>query len=92
MSLSSSSRSNLHQMGQNFLPWKIFTVLKGWVEGSYYNDKGGASNDLCLPEDPEYTDAAETKGFLGNSRIHVTEYHRSRVFDNSGLRNQNGPC
>ena len=30
-------------------------VYEGVVAGSLYNQKGGSSNYLCLPEDPEYS-------------------------------------
>ncbi len=48
-------------------------VYTGRVAGAYYNQRGGGSNYLCLPNDPEY-DEIETLYPSDHSRIFGTEY------------------
>lgn len=46
-------------------------------------------------DDPEYTDAAQTKGYKTedlDSPIHGAEYHDDYLFDKPGLSNNNIPC
>ena len=48
-------------------------VYKGKPAGSYYSQKGGTSDYLCLPEEPQYL--AYGPGVHAHSPIHGVEYH-----------------
>ena len=48
-------------------------VYEGRAAGSYYDQKGGGSNYLCLPDDPDY-DLAFTAGTQSNSPLYGTEF------------------
>ena len=77
--------------GKTSCPDKSSLVYKGRVGGSYFEARGGGANYLCLPDDPEYTDAALAAANVG-SYIYGTEYDRDHLFDKSGLHNHNAPC
>ena len=65
-------------------------VYAGRAAGSYYNQNGGTSDHLCLPEDPQYS--TYKPGVQGDSPIHGAEYHS---WDNRPLHhvnNHNVPC
>ncbi|KAJ8315846.1 hypothetical protein KUTeg_007996 [Tegillarca granosa] len=52
-------------------------VYSGFIGGSHYGDKGGATNYLCLPKEPQW--AKFTNGTTGEALIHGAEYE-----DNTG--------
>ena len=65
-------------------------VYAGRAAGSHYNQKGGTSDYLCLPEEPEYL--AYKPGVQGDSPIHGAEYE---TWDNrplSHVDDHNAPC
>ena len=65
-------------------------VYAGRAAGSYYNQKGGTSDHLCLPEEPQYLEYKS--GVQGDSPIHGAEYH---TWDNRPLdhvNDHNVPC
>ena len=55
---------------------------------SFSGDQGGASNYLCMPNDPEYT-LPFTAGVRGHSYVYGTEYEAPLV---SGRDQHNAPC
>ena len=60
--------------GRNSCPSIAGTMLvySGRVGGSWYCDKGGAANYLCMPDDPEYD--SYQPGVQGHSFVYGTEY------------------
>ena len=48
-------------------------VYSGRAAGSHYNHKGGGSDILCMPDDPEYSEYAA--GVQGRSTIFGAEYY-----------------
>ena len=64
-------------------------VYAGRLGGSWYNQKGGASNYLCMPEDPDYSEY--TAGVQGSSPVYGSEYHTYGPFENLA-NNHNVPC
>ena len=65
-------------------------VYAGRAAGTYYSQKGGTNDYLCLPETPEYL--AYKPGVQGDSPIHGAEYH---TWDNrplSHVNDHNVPC
>jgi len=75
--------------GKTSCPDESSLIYKGRVGGSHFDQRGGAANHLRLPDDPEYTAAAQTKGLLTD--IHRTEYQGDSLFNNAGLHNHNVP-
>ena len=68
-------------------------LYKGRVGGSWYTHGGGASNHLCMPDNPDYLDY--TPGIQDWSPVHGAEYQVGGPYANSRLRhlhNQNVPC
>ena len=60
-------------------------VYEGVVAGTHYSQKGGGSNYICLPEDPEYSSTFRG-GFQGYSILYGTEYEaplRGEVHDHN---------
>ena len=47
-------------------------VYAGRVGGTYYSQKGGAANYLCMPDDPDYL--SYTPGVQGYSYVYGAEY------------------
>ena len=63
-------------------------VYTGRTGGTHYSEKGGASNYLCMPLDPEYT-LAYSAGVSGQSYVYGSEYeHPLR----SSKYEHNVPC
>ena len=62
-------------------------VYTGRVAGAYYNQRGGGSNYLCLPNDPEY-DEIKTIYPSDYSRIYGTEYE----LPITGKHDHDAPC
>ena len=70
----------------------MFCVSVGYVGGSYYNQKGGASNYVCLTRDPIYE--KYKSGLQGSySRIYGAEYqtYSAGIYPGS-LHNHDAPC
>ena len=65
-------------------------VYRGIAAGSWYNQKGGGSQYLCLPQDPKYSNYQP--GVQGNSPLYGAEYE---LYGGSPLPNvyqHNVPC
>ena len=66
-------------------------VYEGFAAGTYFWEKGGGSNRLCLPKDPKYS--GYYPGVQGHSSLHGSEYEM-----NSGhsplpnVHDHNIPC
>ena len=69
-------------------------LYAGRASGSDYSERGGASNYLCLPEQPQYsTYTAGTQS--GRTYLYGAEYRTKGAVDNGPLRNfnlHNVPC
>lgn len=65
-------------------------VYTGIAAGSYYRDRGGGSNYLCLPEQPEYLE--HQSGDHNASYIHGTEYKMAGNGPLHSLNHHNAPC
>jgi len=57
---------NQADAGRSFIRWGRTTcgpyaklIYKGYVAGTWYNDPGGASNPLCLPEHPTFANTVD---------------------------------
>ena len=67
-------------------------MYAGRVGGSVYAQKGGGSNYLCMPDNPDYS--SYTPGVQGLSPIHGAEFH-TRSGNRGPLsffNDQNVPC
>ena len=65
-------------------------VYTGRAGGTHYNNRGGAAEKICLPEDPDYI--AGTAGFSGfASIVHGAEYE-VQLGPNAILNEHNVPC
>lgn len=76
------------RFGKASCPSGAQQVYKGVVAGSHYTHRGGGSNYLCLPENPEYSQTVRA-GTQGHSYLYGTEYEhplRAEVHDH------NVPC
>ena len=62
-------------------------VYAGRVGGSQYGDRGGGSNHLCMPPDPDYTLQVQS-GVQGRTYVYGSEYEFTIVARNS----DNVPC
>ena len=68
-------------------------VYAGRAGGSFFTTKGGASNYLCMPENPDYSQY--TPGVQGWSPVHGAEYQTQGSYSNSPfghLLDDNVPC
>ena len=69
-------------------------VYAGRIGGSIYNQQGGGSNYLCMPDNPDYS--SYTPGVQGASPIHGTEFETGRysniIGPLSSFHDQNIPC
>ena len=68
-------------------------VYAGRAGGSDHTTKGGGSNYLCMPENPDYLEY--TPGVQGWSPVHGAEMHIHTVYSNSNfghLNFDNVPC
>ena len=63
-------------------------LYAGRTAGTFFNENGGGSNYLCMPETPQYT-LSHKPGSQSHSEIHGTEYEGPvRV----GAQDHNVPC
>lgn len=85
--------------GRKVCPPNSTVLYKGYAAGNWFNDQGGGSNYLCLPESPEWGRTIDgVQG--GGSYIHGVEYemqeaHSPFLTTNNGdiqLLNLNAPC
>ncbi|KAK3090969.1 hypothetical protein FSP39_016111 [Pinctada imbricata] len=78
--------------GKTTCPSHADTVYSGFVGGSYYGNKGGAAEPLCMPKDPEwgiYTDGTDgSKSYLYGAEYEVDTLTDSR----KSLHDQDVPC
>ena len=65
-------------------------VYSGRAAGSHAFHKGGGSDILCLPDDPEYSDYAP--GVQGTSSIYGAEYWPTTAQPLNSARQHNMPC
>ncbi len=64
-------------------------LYAGRTGGTFYNQEGGGSNYLCMPEDPEYDSSLQYRpGTQDTARIHGAEY-QSPI---QGTHDHNVPC
>ena len=64
-------------------------VYSGRTGVTFGNHQGGASNYLCMPNDPDYTLAYQS-GVQGHSHVYGTEYEGPPLV--SGRIQHNAPC
>ena len=76
--------------GQTICPTGATLVYSGKAAGSHYSKGGGATNHLCLPNDPEYLQYQSGKK-TGISHIYAAEYEYT-IGSLSSLHNHNVPC
>ncbi|XP_063443021.1 short-chain collagen C4-like [Mytilus trossulus] len=67
--------------GKKTCPEKSDIVYTGQVGGNYYGNKGGGSNYLCLPSDPENGEAYS----YANDELYGAEYEIDSKTKTSGL-------
>ena len=66
-------------------------VYAGRIGGSLFSQKGGGSNYLCMPDNPDYS--SYTPGVQGASPIHGAEFETANFRGPlSSFHNQNIPC
>ena len=65
-------------------------VYRGIAAGSWYNQKGGGSQYLCLPQDPKYSNYQP--GVQGHGPLHGTEYQINDESPLPSVNNHNVPC
>ena len=65
-------------------------VYSGRAAGSHNNNKGGGSDILCMPDDPEYSVYAA--GVQGTSTIYGAEYHSRTDQPFGDVHLDNIPC
>ena len=66
-------------------------VYHGITAGSWYSNRGGGANYLCMPHNPQYGEYLA--GVQGNSLIYGTEYQLNRGGPiSSTLHDHNVPC
>ena len=83
------SKSTYTRWGSSTCPDVSGTTLvySGYAGGTAYFNRGGGSNQLCMPLDPEYTLPTES-GVQGNSLVYGSEYESAFL----GSQNENVPC
>ena len=64
-------------------------VYAGRVGGTWYSDKGGAVNYLCMPNDPDYL--SYTPGVQGYNYVYGAEYETGGM-PLTAVNNHNVPC
>ena len=72
---------------------QIHSSLTGYAGGTHYATQGGASDYLCMPQDPQwgkYNDAADNSG----GEVWGAEYELGTdiPYNRARLHNQNVPC
>ena len=65
-------------------------VYEGIAAGSFYTQKGGGSNRLCLPKVPKYS--SYHPGVQGNSPLHGSEYQLGGGSPLPDVYEHNVPC
>ena len=65
-------------------------IYSGRAGGSSYNQKGGAANHLCLPDDPEHLRNAS--GVQGHSIMNAIEYRILPPHPLQHVHHRNVPC
>ena len=65
-------------------------MYSGRAAGSHYSHKGGGSDILCLPDDPEYSDYAP--GVQGHSSIYGVDYWPHKGQPLYDVQQHNMPC
>ena len=83
------SKSTYIRWGNSTCPDVSGTTLvySGYAGGTAYFNRGGGSNHLCMPLDPEYTLPTES-GVQGFSLVYGSEYESAFL----GSQNENVPC
>ena len=89
-SIFNSQGASYIRWGQNTCPTGRTTVYTGRVGGTAYSLKGGASNQVCLPENPQYY-AMFRRGVQGHSIMYGSEYEQP-VNSHNAASNENVPC
>jgi len=69
--------------GQSSCPSGTTSLYNGRVGTSYYNNRGGGSNFLCMPNSPEYT-LGYRSGTQGYNYITAAEYQGTPTSSNQG--------
>ena len=65
-------------------------VYAGRAAGTHYQSKGGTSDYLCLPDEPQYLSYAP--GVQGNSPLHGVEYESYGNVPLHAVFEHNAPC
>ena len=65
-------------------------VYAGRVGGTWYAQKGGAANHLCMPDDPDYL--SYQPGVQGYNSVFGAEYETYTGAPLSAVHNHNVPC
>ena len=78
--------------GRTTCPQNVGTelVYSGRAGGSWYNFRGGASNYLCMPDDPDYLQFAS--GSQGRNYVYGVEYELSAGQPLHDVHGHNVPC
>ena len=64
-------------------------VYSGIAGGTFYNQRGGGANYLCMPKDPEYSPTLRYRGGTqGHAHVYGSEYENSL----QGGQDHNVPC
>ncbi len=95
--------AHIHSGGSNrgvtFIRWghnkcpsvrHTYQLYEGVVAGSFYNQKGGSANYLCLPHEPEYITSklADARTVKHSSPLYGTEYE----VPINGVHDHVAPC
>ena len=98
----SGSAMNSTECGQTYVRWGRTTcpgnqstelVYSGRAGGSWYNSEGGATNYLCMPDNPDYLQY--DSGDQGYSCVYGVEYrsgYGQPLRYNSNVQYHNVPC
>ena len=81
------SQKTYTRWGNSSCPDGSSLVYSGLTGGTSYPRQGGATNQLCLPMDPEYTLPTEA-GVRASSLLYGSEYESIFL----GTQNENVPC
>ena len=64
-------------------------VYSGFTGGTFYSQKGGGANHLCMPEDPEYSITLSYRSFVDEyAYMYGSEYQ----YPLQGTHDHNVPC
>ena len=69
-------------------------VYSGITGGSYYNQRGGGANYLCMPQDPQYSPTLRYRnGQTDDTNGHASKVHGSEyAYPLQGTHDHNVPC